>query len=173
MNRWAKLGIVLVGYVMAVVVSIVTVAIYDRHFTAQDNQTMGGMIAGGEMMLGAGVFFLASLVPTGLAIWFLRRSRAVWSAFSVAGLAFAIIGLAAVITSFTIREAPGAPLLALVALLGIAQMMGSPIWAGGFALFALLAPARHLRQRMLVALAIEVVIGACGLVHFLVPMLPI
>ena len=58
-------------------------------------------------------------------------------------------------------------------LLGLAQMLGSPLWIAGFVLFALLAPYRDLRRRMFAALAIEVVIGACGLVYFLVTAPPI
>lgn len=55
-----------------------------------------------------------------------------------------------------------------MSVLGIAQVFGSPIWIGGFALFAFLAPARDLRRRMLLAAAIEVAIGVAGFVHILV-----
>src|SRR5262245_44485868 len=58
MNRWMKLTTVLAGYALAVLVSVVTVAIDDRRFTPADNQTMGGMIAGGEMMYGCAIFLL-------------------------------------------------------------------------------------------------------------------
>jgi hypothetical protein len=174
MNRWMKLGLVLAGYAFAFAASIVTVALYDRRFSPADNQTMGGMIAGGEMMLGFAVFAPVSLVPTGLALWFLRSSRQFWSAFTIAGLAFAIVGLAAVLMPIASRDAMvHVPALVLVGLLGIVQMMGAPLWLGGFLLFAALAPARDMRRRMLVAAGIEVVIAACGLVHFLVPRPPI
>ena len=46
MNRWIKLGIVLAGYVLAFVTSFFMTALYDREFSPEDNQTMGGMIAG-------------------------------------------------------------------------------------------------------------------------------
>jgi len=174
MNRWGKLGIVLAGYLLAVVASVVAVAIYDRRFTAADNQTMGGMIAGGEMIYGAGVFFFFSLAPTGLALWFLRRSRASWSWFSSGCLAFAALGLVAALTILFVRgTTTRGPWLMVAELLGLAQMLGSPLWIAGFVLFALLAPYRDLRRRMFAALAIEVVIGACGLVYFLVTAPPI
>jgi len=173
MSRWAKLGLVLAGYALAFAASSIAVAIYDRRFSPADNQAMGGMIAGGEMMYGFAVFALVSLVPTGLALWFLRGSRKFWSPFTAVGLAFAIAGLAAVLIFLAARGAkPSGPML-VVDLLSLVQMLGSPLWIGGFLLFAVLAPARDLKKRMLVAAAIEVVIAACALVHFLVPALRI
>lgn len=169
MNGWMKLGIVLAGYVLAFVVSAVAVWLADQQFSPADNQEMGGMIAGGEMMYGGAVFVLVSLAPTGLALWFLRRNRAFWSASSVAGLTFAIVGLAAVLARLAVRgEQAGAPLLQFVGLLGVVQMFGSPLWVAVFGLFTVLAPARDLRWRMLVALLIEVGIAAYLVVHILV-----
>ena len=167
MTRWKRLGLVLAGYVLAFVGSGIVVAIYDRRFSAADNQTMGGMIAGGEMMLGAGMFVFLSLFPTALALWFLRSNRAWWSWFTSACLVFAAVGLVAVLTQFATRgAAPQAPILQMMDLLSIAQMLGSPLWTAAFVLFAVLAPGRDLRRRMLAAVAIEVVIGGCGLVQF-------
>jgi hypothetical protein len=173
MNRWGKLGIVVAGYVLAMVASTVTVMLYDRRFTAADNQQMGGMIAGGEMMLGFAVFMMVALVPTGLGVWFVRRNRTFWSLFTTTALAFAIIGLAAVLTPLFTGPEMRSPVLTLVGLLSIVQMFGSPLWIGGFGLFALLAPERDLRTRLLVGLAIEVVIAGCGLLHFVLPRPPI
>jgi len=167
MNRWTRVGIVLAGYVLSMVASVVVVAIYDRRFSAADNQTMGGMIAGGEMMLGAGVFVFFALFPTAFALWSLRRHRGAWSVFAAMCLGFAAVGMAAVLTTFA-RSAPSALFLQLAALLGIMQMLSAPIWVVGFGLFALLAPARALRRTLLVAAALEVAIAACGLVHFVV-----
>jgi hypothetical protein len=173
MSRWRQFGLVLAGYVLAAGASVVVVAIYDRRLSPADNQAMGGMIAGGEMMLGGGVFALASLVPTGLALWFLRGSQRFWSGFTVIGLGFAIAGLAAVLTTLVARGGmTEAPAVALLGFLGIVQMLGAPIWIGGFLVFAALAPAGKLRKRMLVATTIEVVVAGFALVHFLGPSLP-
>src|SRR5262245_62473135 len=116
MNRWIKLAVVLAGYVLAFVTSSVLVAIDDRQFSPADNQAMGGMIAGGEMMYGIALFLLGALVPTGLALWFLRRHRPTWSVLTVGCLAFAVAGLVAVLGMVATRGAPPprAPLLALV-----------------------------------------------------------
>jgi len=165
MNRWVKAAIVLGGYSFACLVSFVAVAVYDRRFSPADNQQMGGMIAGGEMMYGAGVFVLVALVPTALGLWFLRRHRPSWSVLSIGCLAFALFGLAAAFRMLAARSTPS-PALALFDLFGLAQLLGSPLWIAAFGLFALLAPARDLRIRMLVALGIEVVIAGCAFVHF-------
>jgi hypothetical protein len=166
MKRWMKVGIVLAGYLLALIASVASGVIYDRRFTAADNQASGGMIAGAELILGTGVFLLIALAPTLLALWWVRNSRPVWSWFTGFALAFAILGLAAVLGTLAIHEPPRALLIILVGVVGVAQMLGSPIWVGGFALFAWLAPARDLRRRMLIATAIEVAVGACAFGHF-------
>ena len=167
MTRAKKVVLVLAGYGLAVVASVLAVALFDRQFTPYDNQTMGGMIAGGEMMLGVAVFALASLLPTGLALWYLRRIRAFWSMFTGAGLVFAVLGLAAAAAVFGTTGTSGRlGLMDLVALFGVAQMLGSPLSIGAFILFAILAPAPDLRRRMLLAVAIEVLVAACGALHF-------
>jgi hypothetical protein len=168
MTRAKKVVLVLAGYGLALAVSGLAVALYDRRFTANDNQTMGGMIAGGEMMLGGAVFTLASLLPNGLALWYLRQSRAFWSAFTGAGLAFAFTGLAAAFSVFGMTGSTGrlGP-MDLVGLFGIVQMLGSPLWIGGFLLFAILAPAPDLKRRMLIAAVVEVLVAGCGALHFL------
>ena len=46
-------------------------------------------------------------------------------------------------------------------------MLSSPLWIGAFTLFAALAPERVLRRRLVVAVAIEVAIAGCAVLHFL------
>jgi hypothetical protein len=171
-NRWRKLGVVLGGYALALLMSGVAVAIYDRRFTPRDNATMGGMIAGGEMMYFIGLFLLGALPPTGLGLWFLRRHRPSWSVFTTLGLGFAVAGLVSVLALLVQTAVPPLPpWLLLVDVFSIGQMLGSPLFIAGFGLFALLAPARDLRVRMLMAAGIEVLVFCCGLVHFLLPRL--
>jgi len=168
MTRAKRVLVVLAGYVLALVASAGVVALYDIRFTAYDNQTMGGMIAGGEMMLGAGVFFVASLLPTGLALWYLRRSRAFWSAFTFAGIAFAVLGLASAFSVLGMRGSAGRMgFMDFVGLFGLIHMLGSPIWIGGFVVFAFLAPWRDLRRRMLMAVAAELLVAGCGVLQFM------
>lgn len=173
MNGWRKLGIVTGGYVLALTAGCGAMAAYRLRFSPADFQTMGGMIAGGEMAFGGAVLAFVALVPTALALWFLRQKRGFWSAFSFAGLAFAALGLAAAIVVYAARGTgpTHSNALLLVELLGIIQMLGSPLWAAAFVLFALLAPAPDLRRRMLVGAALEVAVAGCAVLHFLPPSL--
>src|SRR5262245_17812112 len=143
MNRWTKLGIVLGGYAVSLVVSVIAVAIYDRQFSPADSQAMSGMIAGGETMFGAGVFFLLSLIPTCAGLWFLRSSRKAWSLLSIGSLVLATAGLVSVVFMLAHNNYKTNPqgTLMLVDLIGILQMLSAPLWIAGFALFAVLAPA--------------------------------
>jgi hypothetical protein len=75
MKRWMEVAVVLAGYALAFAVSSIAVAIYDRRFSPADNQAMGGMIVGGEMIYGLAVFGVAAIVPTGLGVWFWVRRR--------------------------------------------------------------------------------------------------
>ena len=50
---------------------------------------IGIVLAGAELMYGTAVFLMVALAPTSLALWFIRKSRRVWSWFTAFGLAFA------------------------------------------------------------------------------------
>ena len=168
--RWKKLAIVLAGYALALVVGVAGTALYDMRFSPADQQASGGMIAFGEMMFGAGVFAAIAALPTALALWFVRRHRGTWEFFTISALAFALMGVASVFVLLTSTvQTVVTPATAVLSVLAIAQMFGAPIWIGGFALFAWLAPARDLRQRMIVAIAIEIGIGISGYIHLLAP----
>jgi hypothetical protein len=167
LNGWARAGIVLAGYALALFTSVAAVAVYDRRFTPADNATMGGMIAGGEMMYGCGVFLFLSLAPTALALWFLRASRIFWSGFSAVVLGFAALGFLSAAVALVTRSAPSSSWLALFAFVGLMQMLSSPLWIGGFALFALCAPERVFRKRILLAAGIELLVAGCAALHFL------
>jgi hypothetical protein len=126
------------------------------------------------MIYGAGVFALVAIVPTALALWFIRRHRPAWSVFTIACVAFGIIGLGAALATIMTRGGRQ-PMVAweLVSLLGLAGMLASPIGAAGFALLAWLAPDRDLRRRMVVATGLEVAVGGCALLYFLLSASPL
>lgn len=166
-TRRRKVALVIAGYLLAVVAGVVATSLDDLRFSAADQQASGGMIAFSELMFGVGVFAAVAAVPTALALWFVRRHRGTWEWFTIASLAFALVGVVGVLVLMTATaETAGSAAIAWMSVLGIAQVFGSPIWIGGFALFAWLAPERHLRRRMLVATAIEVAIGIAGLVRY-------
>jgi hypothetical protein len=167
MSRWVQIGVVVAGYGAAIAVAIVATWIYDARISALPYDTSGGMYAGGEAIYSLAVFLAVALVPTSLALWFLRRHEKFWNAIAVTSLAFAGAGLLAVLTPLATRSTRSIA-LSLVGLLALAQLLGMPFWFLTFALFAVLAPTREARRKLLVAIGIEVAIGGCALVHWFV-----
>lgn len=167
MNRRAKVGLVLGGYVLAVVAGAVAGYLYDRRLSALPYDTSGGMYAAGEAMAGLAAFLVVALVPTLLGLWFLRGNRTLWHGVAVASLGFAGAGLLAVLMTLASRGTPRHPGLVLVDLFGLAQLLGMPIWTVGFVLFAFLAPTRPARRMLITAIGIELVIGIFSASHFL------
>ena len=84
MNRTTKVAVVLIGYALAVVAAVIAGYAYEAAVNKPGADTSGGMYAFGSAM--------AALVPTGLALWFIRTSEPAWRVLSRLGLAFAITG---------------------------------------------------------------------------------
>jgi hypothetical protein len=112
---------------------------------------------------------VVALVPTLLMLWFLRNSERFWPAVAVICLLFAIVGLFAVLLPLVIREPYTSLPLVMLSLLGLAQLLGVPLWTGAFALFAFIAPTRPARRLLMAAVAVELVIGVCAAVHWFAP----
>ena len=173
MSRWTKVGVVIAGYAAAFVAGGVAAWLYNARVSAQPFDTSGGMYAGGEMMCTLAAFLVVSLVPTLLALWFLRGHKRFWNAVAVASVAFAGAGQLAVLMPLALHNTPRHIAFLIVNLLGLAQLLGVPLWCGAFVLFAFLAPTPEARRKLIAAVAIEVVIGACALVHWFVPRPPL
>ncbi len=73
MSRLAKMGSVVGGYVAACLIA--SGIVYVREIFTQDTaaQASSGMYAFGDLLLFIGMFGIAALVPTGLAVYFLLR----------------------------------------------------------------------------------------------------
>ena len=54
----------------------------------------------------------------------------------------------------------------LVELIGLAQLLGVPLWTAAFVLFACLAPTRPARRLLIIAIGIELVISLCAVYHW-------
>jgi len=169
MSRWAKIGWVSVGYLLALVAGGVAGHLYDVRVSALPYDTSGGMYAAGEMMSGLGVFLVAALAPTLLMLWFLRGNHELWRIVGFAALGFSTTGLLAVLMPLMTHDTPRNPAQMLLSLLGLAQLLGVPLWTAAFVLFALLAPAGALRRRLVIAVGIELVIGVCAVIHWTLP----
>ena len=173
MSRWAKAGLVCVGYVLAIVAAGVSSHLYNARVSALPYDTSGGMYAAGEFMSALGAFLVVALVPTLLALWFLRGNGGLWQAIALASLGFAGAGLLAVLMPLLIHDTPTNPVLLLCGLLGLAQLLGMPLWTAAFGLFAFLAPTRPARRLLVTAIGLELVIGVCAAFHWFVPSSPL
>jgi len=124
MSRWAKVGLVSAGYVLAIAAAVVAGYLYDVRMSAMPYDTSGGMYAGGEAMLALAVFLAVALVPTLLGLWFLRGNRKLWQAAGILSIAFASAGLLAVLLPLLVPDYSRQPGLLLFSLLGLAQLLG-------------------------------------------------
>jgi hypothetical protein len=168
MTRAAKIAVVLAGYAAAIGAAAIAAWAYDKRVASLPYDTSGGMYAGGQMMCSVAAFLCVALVPTLLALWFLRGHEGFWNVVAVASLAFAAVGLLAVLMPLVSTSTRNVA-LALLGLFGLVQLLGVPLWLLAFGLFAWLAPTRQSRHKLLSAVAIELVIGVCALVHWLAP----
>jgi hypothetical protein len=173
MSRLAKVGVVSAGYVAAIAAAFVAAQLYNARVSALPYDTSGGMYAGGEMLSAIAAFLVVALVPTLLALWYLRGHERFWDAVAILSLAFAAVGLVAVLSPAVTHGTTQRPGFLILSLMGLAQLLGAPFWATAFVLFAVLAPTRRTRGQLIVALGIELVIGACALVHWFVPGSPL
>jgi len=116
------------------------------------------MQAFGDLLLFLGMFGGLSLIPTGLALFFLRKSLRFWTVFSILCLAFACTGpVAAVLVQ---------PSWGAMEIVKIPRILGAPLFCLAFLISAVLAPPSSWRPRaltrrlFLVAAAIEAAVSA-------------
>jgi len=169
MSRWGKIALVCAGYLLALVAGSVASCMYNARMAAMPYDTSGGMYAAGDLMSGLGAFLVVAIVPTVLALWFLRHNRKLWQAIAIASLAFAGAGLLAVLMPLAAHDSYRSPALTMFGWLGLVQLLGVPLWTLAFAAFAFFAPTPQSRRLLVTAIGIELVIGACAAYHWFAP----
>ena len=168
MNTLSKFGVVLAGYVAAVLVASATVAVRIANTSGPDAQASAGMYAFGDGLLFIAVFSAVALIPTGLALFFLQPYRWFWIALSITGLAIAGTGVLAVLVYAVSgylplpRESP----LMMWAALAVLRILLSPPLAAGFVLAGFLAPSRASRWSLLAAAGIEGAVAVYAVLHW-------
>jgi hypothetical protein len=155
MKPIAKVGVVLGGYVGAVLVAFGVTALYVAATPGIDRQTYAGMSAFGDSLFFLAVFGVAALVPTGAGLWFLRPSRTFWLAYPTAALTVAATAVAAALIDFAGHTAPIGSALSTWAGFSMLRLFLSPLWTLAFALSALLAPHLRARRSLFVAAGLE------------------
>ena len=151
MRTPAKVGLVLAGYVAALLVPCAFFWLRELVFPSDPSQA-GGMQAFGDLMLFCAMFGFLALFPTALALFFLRGSKTFWKVFSVLCLAVAMTGPVAAVT---IQRN-----WLLTDFLGILRVLGAPLLGLGFLISAVIVPRGCGRWALVVAALIEGTVSA-------------
>lgn len=169
MRARAKLGWVLCGYVLAVVVAWLAVGANIALTKRADSQASSGMYAFGDALLFLAVFCAASVPATGGALYCMRPYAPFWRALSVAALASSVTGIAAFCVYFagSILGA-GSPLQSWSAGATL-RILAAPLIALALALSALFAPLRPTRILLWSVAVFEAAAFAAVVVTWLVP----
>ena len=157
MRPAAKAGIVVSGYVAAVIVASIIVRVYIAATSGPDRQTYGGMYAFGDSLLFLGVAGVAAIPVTGAALFFLRSHRGFWRILSIGGLGTAATAILASGLFLAVRSATGHGVLQSWAMLTPLRILVAPLLALFFLLAGLVAPTRSARISLASAAAVEIV----------------
>jgi hypothetical protein len=158
------------GYVAAWLLASAAVAIRVANTNPADAQAASGMYAFGDSFLFLAVFAVASLVPTGAALWFLRPYRRFWAVVSAIGLTVAITGVSAAILFGVGRHAANPSPLAMWAAFSVLRILVAPLLALGFFLCGVLSPFHFARAACLTAALTEAAVSAYGGFNWFVPL---
>lgn len=162
----ARAGIVVAGYVVSILLAAGVVSLYISQIDPADYDASSGMYAFGEMLVFLAVFGTVSIVPTGLAMVFLKQRRGFWIALCVVALAVAGTSLGVVASTVL------APLsTSLWTMLAFPRIFLSPFLAAAFGLAALVAPEARFRWWLLAAAGIECASSVYGFFHWFAPLL--
>jgi hypothetical protein len=157
MKALVKFGVVLAGYVAAVLAASAAVAVRVANTSGPDAQASAGMYAFGDGMLFVAVFSAVALFPTGLALWFLRPYRWFWTVLSSTALAVAITGIPAAALCVLERflAIPRESVLEYLAALSFLRTIVSPPLVAAFVVAGVIAPTWRSRWVLLAAAGIE------------------
>ena len=177
MIKLIKLCLVLGGYVAACYLASAAVDIRVAQTSGPAAQASAGMYAFGDFMWFAGAFGLLALIPTGLALIFLRPLPRVWTGLSVAAVIVAATGLLGValvivmplVTSFAANQIP---ILYLPVTVGFFRVLASPLLTIADLACLFIAPTPLTRQRLVLATILEGAVSVYAVLRFLMPFTP-
>ena len=153
------------GFLLAIAAGIAAGALYDLRVSRLPYDTSGGMYAGGQLITSLGTFVLVALATALLWAWLERRNERLWRWLGTLSVAFAGVGLVAALMSAGMGI-PHHPALVLMSLLGLAQLLGVPLWTLTFLALTAIAPTPATRRRFLGATGLELVIAVVAAVHW-------
>lgn len=168
MRPAVKVSLVVAGYVVAFLIAFAVVAVYVAATSGPDRQASAGMFAFGDSLLFLGVFGVAAVPAIGASLFFLRPYRSFWLALSVAALAIAATGVAAVVDYVAARTAEASSIVHAWSALAVLRILAAPLLTLAFFLSVLFAPNRSSRIALLVATVVEATVFAyVALIWFL------
>lgn len=161
MKTSTKILLVMIGYVIAFVLACLATGVYAVLFDSPAQQASSGMAAFGDALLFLGVFVLATLPATGLALFFLRAYPAFWYVLSSGSLVVASTSVAALATYVVPVRLTGNDWLANWQIFSPLRLLLAPLLALAFFVAMLFAPTRWPRSGLFCASAMEAVAFAC------------
>ena len=139
-----KALLVAVGYAAAAAAGMAAARLQNMRGSGHSD----GMVAFSETLVFVFVFGLASLLPTGAALYWLRAHAGFWIVISRLALSVAVTAVAAVLLVMLAPEMSWAAI-------GLLRLFLTPLLAAGFVLSAVLAPDRSSRALLSIAAALE------------------
>jgi hypothetical protein len=158
-KRYTKAGIVLAGYAVAFAAAVI---VFDLRMRANagNPDAQGGMQAFGDSLLFLYVFGFAALLPTALALYYLRPVQTFWSVFSKTALVIAATALAAALVILLSKQPPLQSALTIPAVFGVLRLLLSPVLCPAFIACAFISPDTRSRRMLGIAAAVECAAGA-------------
>jgi hypothetical protein len=166
-----KVGVVVLGYLAAVLVASAAVGVRLVTTRGPDAQSSSGMYAFGDALLFVGVFGVVALVPPAPPSSCSAPIATSGTAVSALGVAVALTGLAAAVVFAVGRHAAAPSPLTTWAGLSVPRILVAPIPALTFVVFAALSPHRAPRLAFLAAAVAEAAVSASGAIVWGVPLL--
>lgn len=164
MKALAKVGLVGAGYIGAFAIAWAVVAVHIATTQGPDRRDYAAMFDFGDTLLFLGMFGLAAVLPTGVALFFLRPYRWFWRALSIAALVMAATAAVAFLIMLVWRGAGARSAASAAAAVASLRILIAPLFALAFAVSTVFAPGRNPRLALLAATAVEAMVF-CG--HFL------
>jgi hypothetical protein len=166
MKKLLKPGLVLASYVVAFVIAFALAWLRKRSLQAVDPvQFYGGMYGFGDLLFFCGLFGALTLIPTAMALYFLRPFPKFWNFISIAALILASTAPIAVILFFLFHGSNAPGWENTISFVAVVKVMATPFFAFGFLITACISPPQPRRWALFTAAAIEAAVCVCGLVH--------
>src|ERR1041384_7040950 len=158
MKTSTKIVLVVGGYLAAVVVAAIAVAISAARTAGPVRDASSGMYAFGDAVLFLSTFTLAAVPATCAGLFFLRPYPLFWRVLATGALALAATGVVVLVDFLVMQRDAAHSFLGAWATLSPIRVILAPLLAIAVCLCALFAPTRFTRFAFLGAAAIETVV---------------